>query len=124
MIPAVPATAGIDCAALLELTGGCPDLLAEIAAVFLDEAPSLVAHIERALANDDAVLLRRHAHTLGGNADALDAPRVAAPARRLEAMGRERNTAHAEPILVELRREVAAYCQSLSDLIDSFHHCP
>jgi CheY-like chemotaxis protein len=72
----------------LERTGGTHEALVEIAVIFREQAPGLMAAIEGAVREGDAEALRRAAHTLKGSAGVLAAGPAADAARRLEEMGR------------------------------------
>ena len=65
------------------------ELLRELAAMFLDECPKLMAAIETAQSSGDASELRRAAHTLKGSADVVGARAAATAASRLEELGRD-----------------------------------
>jgi PAS domain S-box-containing protein len=64
-------------------------LLREMAAMFLDECPKLMAAIDAAIAGGDAPELRRAAHTLKGSAQVVGACAAAQAALALEIIGRE-----------------------------------
>ena len=64
------------------------DVLIELIAVFNEEAPTLLAQIDTAIAQSDPETLRRAAHTLKGSARVFAAAEVAETALALENMGR------------------------------------
>ncbi len=74
----------IDWAAALECAGGDQDLLRELANAFQDEATDRLAAIQRAMREQDYVLLHRSAHTLGSLLGTFGAASVMALARQLE----------------------------------------
>jgi CheY-like chemotaxis protein/HPt (histidine-containing phosphotransfer) domain-containing protein len=76
-----------DQAAALDHVDGSPELLAEVAGLFLQQAPVILREIESALSNRDAASLGRAAHRLIGSAQTLAAPRVVRLASALEEMG-------------------------------------
>jgi signal transduction histidine kinase/DNA-binding response OmpR family regulator len=64
------------------------ELLKELAGLFLDDAPRLVAKIEKAIVDRDFKALETAAHTLKGSVDNFCAHRVYQAAFNLEKMGR------------------------------------
>jgi two-component system sensor histidine kinase/response regulator len=64
--PAPPAAALLDLAAALNSTAGDQQLLQELAAVFCQDCPRLLAAIDSAVAQGDARTLRQAAHALKG----------------------------------------------------------
>ena len=72
-----------------EQLDGDEELLCELAEMFLDQSPALIAAIDAAIASGDAAELRRAAHTLKGSTHVIGGSAVAAAALRLESMGRE-----------------------------------
>jgi CheY-like chemotaxis protein len=74
--------------ASLARAGGDPELLQEIAAIFVAESPNWLRHIQAAIAEQDAARLERAAHTLRGSVSNFSAPAVVAALEQLESMGR------------------------------------
>ncbi len=68
--------------------GGDEELLKEIADIFLEDYPKVLAEIQAALACGDARRLEQSAHTLKGSAGNFGAKAVVETASRLEQMGR------------------------------------
>jgi PAS domain S-box-containing protein len=100
-----------------------PELVRELAAVFLGEYPRWLEEIRSALAAGDAPRLELTAHTLKGSLTLFAAKSAAAAAFRLEALGREGNLATAaealEAVISEverLRPILAAIARPLRDL--------
>jgi two-component system sensor histidine kinase/response regulator len=91
-LPASPAaepisTAGsFDPAAALQRVEGDRELLEEIARIFAEECPKMLAEIRGALAGADAPLLERLAHTLKGSSSNLGALALPHSAATLEQM--------------------------------------
>jgi two-component system sensor histidine kinase/response regulator len=91
-LPASPAsepisTAGsFDPAAALQRVEGDRELLEEIARIFAEECPKMLAEIRGALAGSDAPLLERLAHTLKGSSSNLGALALPHSAAALEQM--------------------------------------
>lgn len=68
--------------------GGDEELLKEIAMIFLEDYPKVLAEIRGALADGDGVRLEQSAHALKGSAANFGAEAVVEAASRLEQMGR------------------------------------
>lgn len=75
--------------ALKESTGA--DFIEELIDAFLDDAVTQMAEMKSALAAQDSETFRRAAHSLKSNAATFGAGDLAALARELEMLGRERN---------------------------------
>jgi signal transduction histidine kinase/ligand-binding sensor domain-containing protein/DNA-binding response OmpR family regulator len=100
----------------LARVGGDGDLLAEIAGIFLEQAPGLVAEIRRAVWRQDAEALERAAHALRsvvGNFDAREASRCAAD---LETMAHSGHLADAPNAYAALDAEVTRLMATLKEL--------
>jgi len=67
----------VDWSEALKVTGGDEQLLTDLAAAFLQEAPAMLSRIETAIDNRDAELLRRSAHTVKGSLRPFGAPETA-----------------------------------------------
>jgi len=82
------AESAIDLAVFRELqdTAGA-DFVDELATTFVQEAPDMMAEIERALAAGDAVAFKRAAHSLKSNANTFGALTLGEMARTLELQG-------------------------------------
>jgi CheY-like chemotaxis protein len=107
-------TPAFDHALALERTGDA-ESFREVADVFLEQAPRLVASIAGALQAQDAATLAHAAHTLKGSAAIFGAEQTVAAARRLERIGAEGRLADApaaarelEDALERLTRELRA----------------
>ena len=81
-------------------------MLGEIVAAFLIEGPSLVEQIRHALADADAVELRRGAHTLKGALRTLGIESAAELASELEEIGREGDLAPASALMARLESQL------------------
>ena len=71
----------------LEKVGGDENLLRELCQIFLAESPKLMRKMEKAMAENDPVALRRAAHSLKGEVSYLSADSVFETARELERRG-------------------------------------
>ncbi|MCS7016938.1 MAG: response regulator [Gemmatales bacterium] len=78
-------------------------LLRQVIEAFLSEAPRLFEQGQAALAQQDAVSLKRVAHTLSGNLRLLGAERVADEARQVQDAAQERDWPRAKTALERLR---------------------
>ena len=77
--------------ALLERFAEHPDLLGELAAIFLEDAPIRLAAICAGVERRDAVALEAAAHALRGSAANFEATQAVDAALKLELMGQGRN---------------------------------
>jgi two-component system, sensor histidine kinase and response regulator len=75
------------------------DLIQELAALFLDDAPSLVEKIRQAVQSCDSSSLEKAAHALKGSVANFCVQRAQEAAVRLEEIGRAGEAASAEPAL-------------------------
>jgi two-component system sensor histidine kinase/response regulator len=80
--------AKLDCAVALERLGGDEALLREVAGLFLDEYPMLMAEIRQAAQSRDADALQRAAHSMKGSVSNFGADGVYQAAFALEVKGR------------------------------------
>jgi HPt (histidine-containing phosphotransfer) domain-containing protein len=79
---------GLDRQIALLRVDGDVELLKEIAIIFLEDYPKVLAEIRAAIADGDAKQLEASAHTLKGSVANFGAAAVVASALRLELMGR------------------------------------
>ncbi len=73
---------------LRDLVGGEPEYLAELIDSFLEDAPVLLANMEKAVMAGDATALRLHAHSLKSNAADFGARELADLCKQLEMAGK------------------------------------
>jgi HPt (histidine-containing phosphotransfer) domain-containing protein len=92
----------LNLALALERLGGDEDLLREIAGLFLEEYPSLLAEIHAAIVAGDARRLERSAHTLKGSVANFGAEMAQQAALRLEQIGRSERLAEAPDAYADL----------------------
>lgn len=76
--------ASVDLARALHWVGGDRQLLRELVAIFVEEAPSRLAELRRAAAARDATTVERVAHSLKGSAGLLGAASLHAASAELE----------------------------------------
>jgi PAS domain S-box-containing protein len=111
---AVPA-AGIDWSAALATVGGDRELLREVIAAFLQEAPPLLADLRQAAASADGEGVRRAAHTLKSSLRYLGAEMLYERALTLETIGRGGR-------LADLEDALRQFCQSVERLLAELSH--
>ena len=70
---------------LLETVGGDREFLGELIETYLNDTPALLAALTRGLADGDAVVVRRAAHTLKSTSATFGATRLAWLGREIEA---------------------------------------
>jgi CheY-like chemotaxis protein len=101
----------LDMKDLTELRGrqakGEPDIISELASLFLRDTPRRLDDVLRALSAGDAEGVGSLAHTIKGSSLNLGARRMASLCTRLEAQGRGHLFEEAERTAAELRREFA-----------------
>jgi PAS domain S-box-containing protein len=105
-----------DVAVALERTAGDRDLLRELAGVFCEGCPPMMADIRAALDQGDARKLMGAAHALKGAVGTFGAGTAFDIAYRLELMGRKGNLADAEAVYGSLRREIDRLVPALEGL--------
>jgi CheY-like chemotaxis protein/HPt (histidine-containing phosphotransfer) domain-containing protein len=95
-------------AGLRELqTAGEPDFVQEMLALYLDNAPHLIADLRQAIADQNPAALQYNAHTLKGNSASLGAQRLSALSAELEQIGRRGSIEGAPPLLADVEQEFA-----------------
>ena len=107
----------------LEKLGGDEKLLIEIAEVFLEETPKLLATLHQALASGDAPVIERTAHSMKGQLSYF-CTATAYKAQELEEMGRRGTREQSNELVDSFEKEVVAL---LSDIRRVLHgeaaHC-
>ena len=109
----VPVSPGFDLAFALEAADGDEEFLRELAGVFLEDIPRLLAELRAAARAGDPERLSRAAHAIKGSVANFGAPGAVATAQRLETMG----CAATGPIVAELESLVAALTSGLAGLV-------
>jgi PAS domain S-box-containing protein len=107
----------IDEGRLLERVGGDARTLAEVARIFLADAPRRLAAIRRALAKGDARALRGEAHALKGAVSNFAADAATEAAFELQKLGDKGELEEAEPALERLEAEMTAVRARLRELV-------
>ena len=100
-------------ASIRELDDGEGSILAEVVAIFLDEAPRQLEALSLALESRDAAELARVAHALKSASGNVGAVRVVKLCKEIERVGRSGQVADAPPLLREIQQQVAIVCPLL-----------
>jgi HPt (histidine-containing phosphotransfer) domain-containing protein len=102
--------------AALALVDGDRELLQQVAALFCDDCPRLLAEIASALERGDLTDLRLAAHALRGSATNFGGAATASAAKVLEGMGRSGDLTGAPEALQRLRQTTERLRIGLSEL--------
>jgi two-component system sensor histidine kinase/response regulator len=102
----------LDIGAMLDRVGGDTDLLRELARIFREDCPKLLAEIRRAVATENAPALMQAAHTLKGAVANFGADAAREAAFRLEIM----DLKPAREAVGDLESEIQRFEQALSAL--------
>jgi HPt (histidine-containing phosphotransfer) domain-containing protein len=100
-------------AGLRDLNPDEPGFLRELIDLFLEDVPARIAEIEQSLANRDAVLLTRAAHTIKGSCSNFGAGELARVSLAMELQGKSAAFAAAADTLPSLRAEYAQVVEAL-----------
>ena len=103
----------------LAAVDGDLELMAELAELFLSDAPGLVEEIRCSVREGDAQALRRSAHTLKGAASNFRAQATVQAALCLECMGRDEDLGDAEQALERLLHELDHLNPQLAKLAEA-----
>jgi two-component system, sensor histidine kinase and response regulator len=101
----------------LQRVNGDRDVLAEIAGLFLSDAPAMVADVREAVNAGDAAAVSRTAHRLKGSILTFGAPAAAGAALTLETNGRARDLSTAHADVERLSAEVDRLREGLEVLV-------
>ncbi len=93
------------------------DFIGEVLAVFKEDAPELLRNLRQALADHDAELFRRAAHSLKSNSASFGAVTLAELARELEIIGKEGRLDGAEDSVAQAAIEYDRVQEALEKLI-------
>ena len=107
----------IDRSELLDRLGGDEVLVAEVVGMFMHEAPSMLAALQREVQRGEAVGIERAAHKLKGALLSLSAGTAARIAKDMELAARESDVARAPELVTRLEQEIEAVYGDLSDLL-------
>ncbi len=93
-----------------------PEFVTELAGTFLEDAPALLAELQRALASGDAAAFKRAAHTLKSNSNTFGAAPLSVLARELELADLAALGPQAAPKLQALAAQYEATATALREL--------
>ena len=102
----------------LQRVDGDRDLLAEIAAIFLADAPAMLEDLAAAVASRDALAVSRTAHRLKGSILTFSAPEAASAAVVLETSGRTGDMARVDEDLAALTSAMKRLDEALGAFIE------
>jgi HPt (histidine-containing phosphotransfer) domain-containing protein len=94
--------------------GGDAQLFAELADLFVQDAPRRLADIREALRRRDAPALERAAHALKGSAANFGAKDTVAAAATLESLGRGGDIEGGEAVYADLERAMSRLLDALA----------
>ena len=106
----------LDIEAALACMGGDATILADIAALFLEDYPKTLEEIQAAVADGNALALNRAAHTLKGSLGYLGARAAEARARELETMSGKGDLYAAPEALAALENQLARLRPAVAEL--------
>lgn len=81
-----------------------PNLLAELIAMFLADAPERIREVETSLASGDIKTLERAAHTLKSSSANIGAMILSAVCKRIEEFARKQDSESIRPLMAETAR--------------------
>jgi HPt (histidine-containing phosphotransfer) domain-containing protein len=108
----------LDKASALERAGGDLELLQEVARLFLDEYPKMLAEIRQAIHAGDARTLERAAHNLKGSVGNFGARAAHDAAYRLEVLARMGEMARVSEAYGSLESELSRLRPGLNELAE------
>lgn len=114
--PSVAVQAPLNKEAALACMGGDANILADIAALFLEDYPKMLEEIRFAVRDSQADALYRAAHSLKGSLGYLGAAPAEALVRQLESLGRAGELGEAPTLLAELELELARLRPAVAEL--------
>ncbi len=100
----------------LSRVGGDAELLKEIAILFLEDYPKVVADLRDAAARGDAKGVERNAHSLKGSVSNFGAQVAVETALKLENLGRDHDLDDVPPLLDALDRTLLVLKRELETL--------
>jgi two-component system sensor histidine kinase/response regulator len=106
----------LDREVILERVGGDVEFLQEIAGLFAEDCPKLLAEIRTAISTRDPEALQRAAHTLKGSVSNFGAEPARLAALRLEMLGRNGDLTEAPEACSVLEDEMQRFTAALAAL--------
>ena len=107
-----------DPGAALKRVDGDRELLREIAGLFFEDTPRLVAEVRNAIQRGDGKALERSAHTLKGSIGNFGARTAFEAAFSLEQMGRNGDFSRASEMFTQLERQVTLLVPALEAVLN------
>ncbi|NQV27146.1 MAG: Hpt domain-containing protein [Rhodopirellula sp.] len=95
---------------------GDPELLKELAVMFLEDCPNLLSEIRNAITQHDGPSLKLAAHTLKGSVGVFHVQPAFDVVLRMEHVGRDCDWDHAEETWTSLNKEMAGLSATLAEL--------
>jgi two-component system sensor histidine kinase/response regulator len=108
----------LDLEIALSHVGGDLDLLSELASLFLQDYPRLLAEMQDAIRQGSDSDLERAAHTLKGRLAFFGVLKVRDQALALEMMGRTHNSVQAASAFAEIESEMACILPEFAALVN------
>jgi signal transduction histidine kinase/CheY-like chemotaxis protein/HPt (histidine-containing phosphotransfer) domain-containing protein len=93
-------------------------LVAKVIAAYVDDTPSHLQTLRRAIAGQDAASVRKVAHSLKSSSANVGAETLAQLCKEMETLGRADTTAGAATILIDMEQEFKAVRHSLSAILE------
>ena len=100
-------------------SGGDAEILKELIELYLEQTPSWMGDIRRAIDRQDPAQLKQSAHTLRGAAGTFGDPKVTAAAQRLETLGAAGNLNDVEAAWCDLEPAVERQRAALTNYVHS-----
>jgi two-component system sensor histidine kinase/response regulator len=97
----------LDFGQILKRLGAGEELFHEVIEIFIDEAPKKLDTLRRALAEGDAALVEKTAHSMKGELGYLGIAEVSQKARDLEELGRKQQLDQASQLFTSFETEVS-----------------
>ena|SRR5207248_2706275 len=107
----------LDLSEALARLDGDAVLLAELARLFLEEGPKLLAGLQTAVSQRDVAGIETYAHSIKGSMSCFCATQAHQYAAALERKGRERDLAGVAELLVQLQHELERCTCTLSAIL-------
>jgi two-component system sensor histidine kinase/response regulator len=109
----------LDLDAALTRLGDDAELLRDLIGFFFEDSPPLLEQLQQAVAERNANVIERAAHSLKGLASNFSGQRAVQAALRLEKMGHSNDLAHSADALATLQNELAALRGALATYLAS-----
>lgn len=106
----------VDWSEILNATGGDRQVLGDLIATFLQEAPQLLSDLEQGIRAGDTTIVNRAAHTLKSNLKLFGAASVAEIAQRIELLDEKTQWGDIEPLLADLKNRLGLFSAELKSL--------